>query len=212
MNSISPFTRRGFLTHSALGFGWLAFSDLASRADGAVKQPHFAPKAKRVIFLCMRGAPSHVDTFDYKPKLNADTGKPGRGEGRKLLGSLAEFAQHGESGQRISGFFPEVARHADDLCIINSMLTDLSAHSQAFLKLHTGSGQFVRPSLGAWTNYGLGSLNENLPGFITITPPSGFGGAQNYGSAFLPAIHQATCIGADDVLIALPEAPNHKPG
>jgi hypothetical protein len=97
----------------------------------------------------------------------------------------------------ISELFPNVAKHADELCLVRSMQTDLPAHPQAFLKMHTGNSQFVRPSLGAWTLYGLGSLNENLPGFVTLTPPSGFGGAQNYGSAFLPAIYQATRIGSE---------------
>ena len=198
-------TRREFLLTSSSGFGCLAFSALANGA------PHFTPRAKRVIFLCMRGAPSHVDTFDYKPKLTADSGKPGRREGTRLLGSRWQFAQHGKSGLWISSLFPELARQADELCVLNGMQTELPAHPQAFLKLHTGSSQFVRPSLGAWVHYGLGSVNENLPGFITLTPPSGFGGAQNYGSAFLPAIHQATRIGADMLPVSKAEVPNLKP-
>lgn len=212
MNALSlPYSRRSFLQNSALGFGWLAFSDLANQANAATKGPHFAPKAKRVIFLCMRGAPSHVDTFDYKPKLNADHGKPGQKENSLLFGSPWKFAQHGQSGMWASELFPELVRHADDLCVITSMQTDLPAHSQAYVKLHTGTSQFVRPSMGAWAHYGLGSLNDNLPGFITITPPSGFGGAQNYGSAFLPAIHQATCVGVDKLPIANAEVANLKP-
>jgi hypothetical protein len=138
----------------------------------------------------MRGGPSHVDTFDYKPKLTADTGNPGRRPGTKLLGSKWAFKQHGQSGLWVSELFPNVAEQADDLCPIRSMQTDLPSHPQAFLQLHTGSSRFIRPSLGAWTTYGLGSLNENVPGFVTITPPSDMGGAQNYGSAFLQAIYQ----------------------
>lgn len=212
MNSpiASSLSRRHFLTTASSGFGCLALAALAHRqAAGAAT--HFAPRAKRVIFLCMRGAPSHVDTLDYKPKLTADTGKPGRREGTRLLGSRWKFSQHGKSGLWMSSLLPELAQQADELCVVNSMQTDLPAHPQAFLKMHTGSSQFVRPSLGAWAHYGLGSLNENVPGFITITPPSGFGGAQNYGSAFLPAVHQATRIGADMLPISRAEVPNLKP-
>ena len=190
---MQPPSRREFLSGSALGFGWLAFQSLASAASA---KPAAGAKAKRVIFLCMRGAPSQVDTLDYKPRLNADNGKPGQRAGSQLLGSRWDFAQHGQCGHWISSLFPQLARRADELCLIHSMQTELPAHPQAFLKLHTGSSQFVRPSLGAWVHYGLGSLNDNLPGFITITPPSGFGGAQNYGSSFLPALHQGTRVGA----------------
>jgi uncharacterized protein (DUF1501 family) len=194
--------RRRFLQTSSLGFGWLGLSALASGA--AAKSP------KRVIFLCMRGAPSHVDTFDYKPKLNADTGKPGPRPGTKLLGSRWKFSQHGRSGHWMSGLFPHLATCADDLCFLHGMQTDVPAHPQAYLRMHTGSSQFVRPSLGAWTQYGLGSLNENLPGFITLSPPSGLGGAQNYGSAFLPARHQGTRIGVEKRPIAQAQVANLK--
>ncbi len=208
-NSITPlFTRRDVLRNFSCGFGWLAFAGLAGRADAlaplqaaagplAPKPTHFPARAKRVIFLTMRGGPSHVDTFDYKPQLTADNDKPGKRPGTKLLGSKWKFAQSGKSGLWISELFPNVAKHADELCLMRSMQTDLPAHPQAFLKMHTGNSQFVRPSLGAWTLYGLGSLNENLPGFVTLTPPAGFGGSQNFGSAFLPAIYQATKIGSD---------------
>ncbi|MEQ1850030.1 MAG: DUF1501 domain-containing protein [Chthoniobacteraceae bacterium] len=202
-------TRRDVLKNIACGFGWLAFAGLAGKnAFGAEmsplapKLPHFAARAKRVIFLCMRGGPSHVDTFDYKPKLTADNDKPGKRPGTKLLGSKWKFSQQGRSGLWISELFPNIAKHADDLCLVRSMQTDLPAHPQAFVKMHTGNSQFVRPSLGAWTLYGLGTANENLPGFITLTPPQGFGGAQNYGSAFLPAIYQATRIGSDNRSVA----------
>ncbi|HEV7405262.1 MAG TPA: DUF1501 domain-containing protein [Chthoniobacteraceae bacterium] len=213
------FSRRELLKSLSSGFGYLAFAGLAARAaaaanptvpDGplAPKAPHFAPRAKRVIFLCMRGGPSHVDTFDYKPKLTAKTGTPGIRAGTKLLGSKWNFAQHGQSGLSISELFPNVANHADDLCLLRSMQTDLPAHPQAFLQLHTGSFQFVRPSLGAWTLYGLGTENENLPGFVTLTPPAASGGAQNYGSSFLPAIYQGTRLGADNRPIAGAEIRN----
>lgn len=114
------------------------------------------------------------------------------------MGSPWEFRQHGQSGLWMSDLLPNLARQADKLCILNAMQTEVPAHPQAVLTLHTGTSRFVRPSLGAWTLYGLGSENENLPGFVTITPPTGFGGAQNYGSSFLPASFQATCIGTEN--------------
>ncbi len=207
-NTITPiFTRRGFLSSISCGFGWLAFSSLfgqsalaaetASRVSPlAPKTPPLAAKAKRVIFLTMRGGPSHVDTFDYKPKLTSDTGKAGKRPGTQLLGSKWKFTQSGKSGLWISELFPNVAKYADDLCLIRSMQTDLPSHPHAFLNLHTGTTRFLRPSLGAWTTYGLGTVNQNLPGFVTITPPTDVGGAQNYGTAFLPAIYQGTRIGS----------------
>jgi hypothetical protein len=218
-NSITPlFTRRDMLRNISCGFGWLAFSGLAGRAYGftdarpenplAPKQSHFPAKAKHVIFLTMRGGPSHVDTFDYKPKLAEDSGKPGKRPGTKLLGSKWKFSQNGKSGLWISELFPNVSKHADEMCLVRSMQTDLPAHPQAFLRLHTGTSQFVRPSLGAWSLYGLGTANENLPGFITLTPPSAFGGAQNYGSAFLPAIYQGTRIGSEGRQMANAEVRN----
>ena len=142
----------------------------------------------------MQGAPSHVDTFDHKPLLTRDHGKPSSRGNATLLGSPFDFAPHGQSGLMISSLFPQLAAHADDLCLINSMHTDLPNHPQATTQMHTGNFQFVRPSLGAWTLYGLGTENDSLPGFITLAPPSG---AQNYGSAFLPAIYQGTPVGRE---------------
>lgn len=208
-------SRRQLLKSSASGFGYLAFAGLAHeaaaqdgarRAPGGVlapKKPHFPTRAKRVIFLCMNGGPSHVDLFDYKPELNKQSGGVttiGRDRGgAKLLGSPFKFARHGESGLWISEVFPLLARQADDLCFIHSMHTDLPNHSQAFTQMHTGSFQFVRPSVGAWTLYGLGSENDNLPGFVTLNPPSDNGGVRNYGSAFLPATCQGTKIGGNQI-------------
>ncbi len=202
-----PFNRRDFLKTTSNGFGYLAFAALAQQqalraAAGAgplsPKNPHFPARAKRVIFLCMQGAPSHVDLLDYKPKLAADSGKgapsiAGRYGQAKLMKSPWKFSQHGKSGLWISELLPNLARHADDLCVINSMSTDLPAHPQAFTQLHTGSTQFVRPSLGSWVLYGLGTANENLPGFITINPPAN--ATRTFGSAFLPAIYQGTKVG-----------------
>jgi hypothetical protein len=190
-------TRRQLLQTTSSGFGYIAFSALSSLAAEksanrlAPMPPHFPARAKRVIFLAMQGAPSHVDTFDQKPLLTRDNGKQSKGFAN-LLGSPFEFTQHGESGLPISSLFPKLAAHADDLCLINSMHTDLPNHPQATTQMHTGNFQFVRPSLGAWTLYGLGTENDSLPGFITLSPPNG---AQNYGSAFLPAIYQGTPIG-----------------
>jgi len=205
-NNITPIlTRRDALRLMGCGFGWLAFSGLSSAAPTiqpslsplAIKPTHFPARAKRVIFLCMRGGPSHLDTFDYKPKLIEDNGKPGRRPGTTLLASKWKFSQHGKNGLWISELLPNLAKRADDLCVIRTMHTDLPAHPQAFLQLHTGTSRFVRPSMGAWTFYGLGTKNENLPGFISITPPANFGGAQNYGAGFLPAIYQGTRVGFD---------------
>ncbi len=206
----SLLSRRHFLETASSGFGFLAFSALAHRAaaaDGAVgksdtllaRAPHFPARAKRVIFLCMRGGPSHIDLFDHKPELIARSGKSANlgkyDNGAVLLGPAHGMSQQGESGVWMSDLFPGLAKHADDLCVINSMHTDLPNHAQAFGQMHTGSFQFVRPSMGAWSLYGLGSENQNLPGFITLNPPADNGGAQNYGSAFLPAVCQGTKIG-----------------
>lgn len=201
-------TRRDFLKQTSNGFGYLALAALAQKdalsaagtAGGplAPKNPHFAAKAKRVIFLCMQGGPSHVDTFDYKSKLAKDGGKgapssAGRYGRADLMPSPWKFTQHGRSGLYISDLFPNVAKHADEMCILNSMATDVPAHPQAFTQLHTGTTQFVRPSLGSWTVYGLGTTNENLPGYVTISPPPQ--SARAFGSAFLPAVYQATKVG-----------------
>jgi hypothetical protein len=206
-------SRRDLLKTVSSGFGYLAFAGLSSMAATAgtkgspltPKAPHFRARARHVIFLCMNGAPSHVDTFDYKPKLTAEDGKasskPGRIPGAKLMGSPWKFRQHGASGLWVSELFPEVAAHAEELCVIRSMHTDLPAHPEAYLMLHTGSSQFIRPSLGAWTLYGLGTESDDLPGFIAVKPTGRNGGAQNYGSGFLPAACQATRIGNEGLPI-----------
>lgn len=194
------FSRRQLLQRTSAGFGYLAFAGLShaqaeeeSKRDPlAAKKPHFEPRAKRVIFLCMGGGPSHVDSFDYKPALNRDHGKPGR-YGGSLLKSPWEFRQRGESGLWISDLFPEVGKLADDLTLIRSMQCDQPVHAGAMTQIHTGTAQFIRPSLGAWTLYGLGTENDSLPGFVSLAPPSG--SSRNYGSAFLPAIFGGTKIG-----------------
>ncbi|HEY7428027.1 MAG TPA: DUF1501 domain-containing protein [Gemmataceae bacterium] len=212
---VSLVSRRHALKSLASGFGYLAFAGLSHAAGArdatrrktapelAPRAPHLPARAKRVIFLCMNGGPSHVDLFDYKPALNQRSGEAstvGRERGgARLLGSPFAFARHGASGLWVSEILPELARQADDLCVIRSMHTDLPNHSQAFIQMHTGSFQFVRPSVGAWTLYGLGTENAKLPGFISLSPPSENGGARNYGSAFLPAIFQGTKIGATQI-------------
>ena len=182
----------------------------ASPTESALSlKPHALPGSphKRVIFLCMAGRkPSQVATFDYKLELTpADaksSSRPGRIPGAKLMGSPWKFQKHGESGLWISELFPAIATQADELCVIRSMHTDLPAHPEACLMLHTGSSQFIRPSLGAWTLYGLGSECNDLPGFIAIKPTGRNGGAQNYGSAFLPSACQATRIGSEGQPVA----------
>ncbi len=199
-------SRRAALKTASCGFGYLAFAAMAARAAAkekagplAPKPTHFAPRAKRVIFLCMEGGPSHLDSFDYKPQLARDNGKEigtGKVPNAPLLSSPWEFKQRGKSGLWVSELFPEIASHADDLCVIRSMQTDLPNHTQAFLQMHNGIFQFPRPSLGSWVLYGLGSENEDIPGFITLCPPVTSGGVANYAASFLPAIYQGTRIGS----------------
>lgn len=208
---LAPVSRRQLLKQSAVGFGYLALTSLLSdeevfaRAASplAPRIPHVAPRAKRVIFLFMKGGPSHLDTFDFKPRLQKDHGKElpfdkPRVQFAKtgnLLGSPWKFKQHGQSGIEVSELFPHVARHVDDLCIVNSVHGTNAAHGGALLKLHTGSDNFVRPSMGAWVTYGLGTENQNLPGFVTICPTLAHGGVKNWGSAFLPAYYQGVPLG-----------------
>lgn len=198
------FTRRQLLQTVSAGFGYVAFAGLCAqqvRASSPLspKVPHFAPQAKRIIFLCMRGGPSHVELFDDKPKLTADHGKPGiLNKSSKLLGSRWKFAQHGESGQSVSELLPNIATQADKLCIVRSMHTDNENHPQALEQLHTGMFQFQRPSMGSWAVYGLGTENQNLPGFVSLSPLTALGGLRYYQSSFLPAIFSATTIGEAD--------------
>ena len=213
-------SRREVLSHSACGIAHVSLAAIAGQqltASTATKpnetsdvKRHFIARAKRVIFLFMWGGPSHVDLFDYKPRLNEFAGRSVTAEayggknppGGEILGSPFRFARHGQGGIWISELFPQLAKHADELCVVRSMHTDGSAHGEALLNLHTGHSNLVRPSVGAWVSYGLGSESENLPAFITISPPRGHGGVQNYGSAFLPAKHQGTAIGSAETPIA----------
>jgi hypothetical protein len=205
------YSRREWLKATACGFGSLALASLLteqrSRAADtpANPRPHFTPRAKRMIFVFLQGSPSQVDTFDYKPRLQQDDGKrvaEGTGNPLKFLGSPWKFTQHGESGHWISELYPNVAKHADKLCMIKSLTTDIPNHPQAVLQMHTGAFRLPRPSLGSWLLYGLGTENKELPGFLVLSPLTRVGGAQNYGNAFLPARYQATRIGTEGQPIA----------
>jgi len=204
----SPISRRALLKSAGGGFGYLALAGLLGqaglRAAGSTlsaKNPlaprpsHFRPRAKRVIFVFMEGAMSGHDTFDYKPELQKNDGKGAPGGG-KLTASKFAFKQYGQTGSWFSELLPNIATHADKLCWLRGLHTDTPAHPQAVVQLHTGSANaaLTRPSLGAWLLYGLGSENEDLPGYVTVNPPPNFGGAVNYGSAFLPAHFQGTRI------------------
>lgn len=179
----------------------------ASRNPLAPKPVHFPARAKRVIFLFMQGGPSHVDTFDYKPLLEKHDGENRTFDDARVLAKTKtitkhrvfkspwKFKQYGECGQHVSELFPNIARHVDDLCFLKGMHTDGVAHGPATLFLHTGSINFVRPSVGSWVQYGLGSESENLPGFVTLQPSMGNGGPRNFGNAFLPAVYQGTPVG-----------------
>lgn len=209
------------LRSCAAGFGHLALMGLAGKNAHAATKNHFIPtthhpaKAKRVIFLFMHGGPSHVDTFDYKPKLFEDDGKPLPFEKPRIqfaqTGNLFrpqwDFKPYGESGTMVSDLFPHVARHADDLCILKSVHGTNEAHGGALLKLHTGSDSLVRPSMGSWVTYGLGTESQNLPGFITLGPTLGHGGSANWSAAFLPAANQAMRIGRSGLPIEEAEIP-----
>ena len=207
-----PASRRSLLRRTALGFAALGCNALLAEQDGAdaadptaPKSPHFAPKAKNVIFLFMHGGPSHLDTFDPKPRLKLDEGKPmpikrevsftPPDEVGGLMASPFEFQPHGQCGTPVSSLFPHVGACVDDLCVVRSMVGDAVDHGGAMLQLHTGAFNFTRPSIGSWVLYGLGSENRNLPGFITIKPTLWHGGEKNWSSAFLPAAFQGTPIG-----------------
>ncbi|HBJ37059.1 MAG TPA: DUF1501 domain-containing protein [Planctomycetaceae bacterium] len=212
-------TRREFLWQSGAGFGAAALSsmlatdgffnqsataaDLSLRSPLAAKPPHFAPKAKSVIFLFMYGGPSHIDTFDYKPDMVGMDGKTvdvktfGRG-GHRTGGRIVEprwkFHQHGESGKWVSTLFPNVAKHVDDIAFIHSLTADSPIHGSAMLMMNSGKILSGSPAIGSWLNYGLGTTNENLPGFVVMLDPTGgpISGAKNWSSGYMPATYQGT--------------------
>ncbi len=216
-------TRREFLWQAGAGFTALGLTSLLSNdgflssqaraADGvtpyvnplALKAPQFAPKAKSVIFLFMYGGPSHVDTFDYKPKLYPLDGKTiqiktkGRGgsknEGR-VVGPKWSFKQYGQCGKYVSELFPHVATCVDDIAFIHSMTADSPIHGSAMLQMNSGKILSGNPCIGSWVNYGLGSSNENLPGFVVMLDPTGgpISGAKNWSSGYMPAVYQGTIL------------------
>ncbi|MBX3112699.1 MAG: DUF1501 domain-containing protein [Fimbriimonadaceae bacterium] len=212
MSNSSFLSRRDLLRASAMGFGNLAFLSLMAERGLAVtdptnplapKAPMFPARAKRVIFVFLHGGPSQVDTFDPKPLLTRDHGKPFTGEMPRIVSSPTgnllrspwEFKHYGQSGIQVSDLFPHVGACVDDLCFINSMHASNSRHGGALLELHTGSDTFVRPSMGSWVTYGLGTENQDMPGFVTICPTLSHGGVNNWSSAFLPAYTQGTPVG-----------------
>jgi hypothetical protein len=204
--------RRELLRRTGGGFGALALAALLAdeslrAADNrsrdamdplAAKLPHFAARAKRVIFLFMPGGPSQVDTFDPKPQLARNDGRPAPklylGQRRNLLASPWKFGRHGESGIEVSELFPHTSGCIDEICLIRSMVTDDPNHPGGCLLMNTGERVFSRPSLGAWVTYGLGTENQNLPGFVAIGPGPVIEGARQYGASFLPAAYQGTFV------------------
>jgi hypothetical protein len=191
-----------------MGFGALAFAGLFAEVEGldaspgaatGPRNPHFTPRAKRVIHLFLEGGPSHVDTFDPKPALARRDGdeipRPGGEGGGVAMGSPFRFARHGRSGLEVSEVFPRLARCADDLCVVRSMQTDEPSHEQAMLMLNCGESRFARPSVGSWVTYGLGSVNRNLPGFVVLFHEGQpLQGAQNWQAAFLPDQYQGVAV------------------
>jgi hypothetical protein len=197
---MTTINRRQAIQTITTAFGSVAFAAMTTKqALAAVqdknplasRETHFAARAKHVIMLFMNGAPSHVDTFDYKPELIKNSGKSNR---TKLMGPQFKFRQRGKSGLWISDLFPNVGELADDLCLIRSMHGDQPNHPTAERAAHTGTGQFIRPSIGAWSTYGLGTENTDLPGFVALGEGGRGASAINQGSAFLPARYAATTV------------------
>ncbi len=215
--STSALTRRNLLTRSGLGVGWLAAAGMlhAEAADAtaavatgaavpgtlAARPPHFPARAKAVVHIFANGGPSHIDTFDPKPKLQQYAGReiPGALKTERRTGAALpspfRFSRHGESGLEVSELFPSVARHADRLLVVRSMQADQPNHEPSLLLMNCGDGRLVRPAAGAWVTYGLGTENQNLPGFVTMCP-GGYpiSGTANWRSAFLPGVFQATYV------------------
>jgi len=215
--SAAEINRRTFLARGGVGLGSLAFTSLLNRSlsasesrrfsPGLAGLPHYTQKAKRVIFLCMAGGPSHLETFDYKPKLAAMDGQPMpesftrgqpiaqlQGQTLKCQGPLTQFKRYGQSGQLISDFLPWHAKMADDICVIRSMVTDQINHDPAHTFMNTGTAISGRPSMGSWVTYGLGSESEDLPGFVVLTSVGGRNpqpiASRQWSSGFLPSRFQ----------------------
>lgn len=194
-------SRREMLRTSGAGFGMLGLSSLLQQEQPlkaaednplATRQPHFAPRAKHVIYLFMNGGPSHVDTFDPKPELKTQEGKPGKGG--KYMPSPFKFSQHGKNGVPMSEIYPHLGTVADELCVIRSMHTTTPNHEPGLLMMNSGAQQPVRPSIGSWITYGLGTENQNLPGYVVLCPGKPVVGPALWGNSFLPGIFQGTHI------------------
>ncbi len=233
-DGLNNYSRREALRTAACGFGGLALGAMTHQAAAvtnplAPKLVHHSPKAKRVIFLFMAGGVSHVDSYDYKPRLFSDDGKMVRFDDARTLAKTRKIVEHrvkkplwdfnnyGQCGLPVSDLFPLTAKHADDLCVLKGMSTNGVAHGPSTLFLHTGTINHIWPSTGSWINYGLGTENENLPGFVSIGPSMGNGGPRNYGNAFLPAAYQGTAVGragidAKDATIKNITSPGVAPG
>ena len=233
-DALNNYSRREALRTAACGFGGLALGAMTHQAAAvtnplAPKLVHHSPKAKRVIFLFMAGGVSHVDSYDYKPRLFSDDGKMVRFDDARTLAKTRKIVEHrvkkplwdfnnyGQCGLPVSDLFPLTAKHADDLCVLKGMSTNGVAHGPSTLFLHTGTINHIWPSTGSWINYGLGTENENLPGFVSIGPSMGNGGPRNYGNAFLPAAYQGTAVGragidAKDATIKNITSPGVAPG
>jgi hypothetical protein len=208
-------TRRQFLERTGMGFGALSLAGLAagnyfgSDAFGATnfsplapREPHFPAKAKHVIHIFAQGAPSHVDTWDPKPVLKKYDDQPLPGLNGVAFASPFDFKKHGRSGIEVSEVFPELAKHVDEMAIVRSLWTNIPSHEVATVMMNTGSLRLPKPSLGSWVVYGLGSENQNMPGYISLRPggvPPG--GTQNWQSAFLPGVFQGTSINTQNTSV-----------
>src|SRR6266446_6722518 len=204
--------RRQMLQHMCAGFGLVGLGGLlgpnALFADSATRAPHFTPRAKRVIFLFLNGGPSHIDTFDPKPALRKFEGQQPTAElykknkGTGFMPSPYEFRACGRSGIEVSETLPNLGRVIDDCCIIRSMKTDVPNHEPALLQMHTGNIQPIRPSMGSWLLYGLGTDNQNLPGYVVLRPsPKIVDGPALWSNGFLAAEFQATSVITSDMRV-----------
>jgi hypothetical protein len=200
-------TRRDLLRRTGTGFGLLGLAGAlgSTAAASPSPRPHFAPKAKRVIFLFMNGGPSHVDTFDPKPALARHAGERPTVRSRTVQGGFVpspfRFQPHGRSGVVLSELFPNLARCADDLCILRSMHTDVPNHEPGLLLMHAGTQQPTRPAWGSWVSYGLGNENENLPSYVVLAPRHPVVGPQLWASSFLPGAHQGMAVDTNDMRV-----------
>ena len=196
-------SRRDMLTRTAAGFGMLGLAGVCAGEQQPSTNPllpkpsHFTPKAKHVIFLFMNGGPSHVDTFDPKPQLKVQAGKPG--PGGNFMPSPFSFKPMGQSGIEVSELYPHVGECIDDICVVRSMYTSTPNHEPGLFMMNSGNQQPIRPSLGSWLTYGLGTENQNLPGFVVLCPGKPVVGPALWSNSFLPGIYQGTHVNNAEV-------------